>query len=62
MRRIIAVHQSMIKKAKKWEFTEQKITVFMDDVKIKIDELNVSKNKSICIYNLYAQDCSIYHG
>ena len=59
---IIAIYPSMMKKAKKLGFNEQYTTVFMDDVKIKVDDLNVNKGKYICIYNLSTQDCAIYHG
>ena len=59
---IIAVHPSMMKKAKKLGFSEPYTTVFLDDVKIKLDEIDVSTGKYICIYNLNTQDCAIYHG
>ena len=59
---IIAIHPSMMKKAKKLGFNELYTTVFLDDVKIKVDEIDVSIGKYICIYNLSTQDCAIYHG
>ena len=59
---IIAVHPSMMKKAKKLGFNELYTTVFMDDVKIKVDEIDVSTGKYICIYNFNTQNCAIYRG
>lgn len=58
---IIAIHPSMMKKAKKLGFNEPYMTIYLE-TKIKVDNMDVSKGKYIAIYNLSTQDCAIYHG
>lgn len=59
---VIAVNPLMMKKAKKLGLNSQYVTSFMDDVKIRVDDLNVSKGRYIAIYDPNNADCSIYPG
>lgn len=59
---VVQVNPSMMKKASRLGFRDSYHTIFMDDVPIKITDLNVSKGSFIAIYNPNTCDCSIYHG
>lgn len=60
---VIQANPLMMKKAKKLGIDREYVTIFMDDIPIKVDkELHVEHGKYIAIYNPNTADCGIYHG
>ena len=61
---VIVVNPSMIKKAKRLGIESPYLTIFLDDIPIKCDEIHkdVSKGKYIAIYNLSKSEYSVFPG
>ncbi len=59
---IIAVNPSMLKKAKKLGLNSQYTTIYIDDVKISIPNMDVSKGSYIGLYNVNDGRCNVFHG